>query len=160
MWFTYSAFFLNPKVTWTVDRNPFFSFLHSPGNTNGLKGASLSSPSSSSTSSLCCAPPPSTPATSLALSSSCGCRSPSPIVLSAPELSSPAAPPSSGLTRARISLCLCGPEKKLRRKKRKRMNGYSFTRPRTKNMTVARWWWSFDRKHEGHFHMQMSRCYG
>lgn len=161
MWVTWgSAFFLNPKMTAPADRNPLFFFLHSPGKTNGLKGAPSSSPSSSSTSSLCCAPPPIPPASSLPRSSSWGCRSPSPIVLSAPELSSPAAPPSSGPTRAWISLCLCGPQKKLWTKKWKTRTDYNLIRPHTKNMKGTRGLRSFDRKHEWHVPMQMSRRHG
>lgn len=94
--------------------------LNSPGRTNGLKGEFSSCPSSwssSSSSSLGCAPPPVSSPVSLllSLSPSGGCLSPSVTVLFslshgplALKPSSPEAAPSSGPTRARISLCLCG----------------------------------------------------
>lgn len=110
---------------------------HSPGKTKGLKGALSSSPSScsssSSSSSFNCAPPLVSPPVSLPLSPSpsSGCESPSavfpfslPHAPLAPKTSSPDAPPSSGPTLARISLCLCEWGEKQgwnQRKRKKRM---------------------------------------
>lgn len=105
-----------------ISQNELLCFLikHSPGTMKGLKGEFSSSPSScssSSSSSLGCAPSPvSCPASLLlSLSPSSGWLSPSvttPFSLPHDSLaarpSSPECSPSSGPTRARISLCLCG----------------------------------------------------